>query len=102
MLNIHRPFEKLLAICKPLSVSLIRLRKSEIKKYQCTNIKIKSNLTSCVQPCKVKIWKLSLRHDQSIQLKHSSQSDQAEKLVLQKPTRKLAQTQRKCYVKQVK
>ena len=53
-------FEKLLAICKPLSVSLIRLRKLEIKKYQCTNIKIKSNLTSCVQPCKVKIWKLPL------------------------------------------
>ena len=45
-------FEKLLAICKPLSVSLIRLHKLEIKKYQWTNIKIKSNLTSCVQPCK--------------------------------------------------
>ena len=51
---------------------------------------------------KVKIWKLPLRHDQSVQLKQSSQSDREEKLVLQKPTRKLAQTQWKRYVKQVK
>ena len=94
--------EKLLAICKPLSVSLIRLRKLEIKKYQCTNIKVKSNLTSCVQPCKVKIWKLPLRHDQSVQLKQFSQPDQEEKLVLQKPTWKLTQTQWKHLVKQVK
>ena len=94
--------EKLIAICKPLSVSLIRLCKSEIKKYQCTNIKVKSSLTSRVQPYKVKIWKLPLRHDQSIQLKQFSQPDREEKLVLQKPTRKLAQTQWKGFVKQVK
>ena len=67
--------EKLLAICKLLRVNLIRLCKSEIKKYQCTNIKVKSSLTSCVQPCKVKIWKLPLRHDQSVQLKQFSQPD---------------------------
>ena len=67
--------EKLLAICKPLSVSLIRLCKLEIMKYQHTNIKVKSKLTSCVQPCKVKIWNLPLRHDQSVQLKQFSQPD---------------------------
>ena len=94
--------EKLLAICKPLRVNLIRLCKSEIKKYQCTNIKVKSSLTSCVQPCKVKIWKLPLRHDQSVQLKQFSQPDQEEKLVFQKPTQKPAPTQWKCFVKQVK
>ena len=32
--------DNLLAICKPTSVNLIRLSKSEIEKYQCTNIKV--------------------------------------------------------------
>ena len=94
--------EKLLAICKPLRVHLIRLSKSEIKKYQCTNIKVKSSLTPSVQPCKVKIWKLPLRCDQSVQLKQFSQPDREEKLVFQKPIRKHAPTQQKRFVKQVK
>ena len=94
--------EKLLAICKPLSVSLIRLCKWEIMKYQCTNIIVEPDLTSCVKPCKVKIWNLPLRHDHSVQLKQFNQSDQEEKLVLKKSTWKLTQTQWKHFVKQVK
>ena len=36
--------EKLQAVCKPLCISLTRLRKSEIMEYQCTNIKAKPNI----------------------------------------------------------
>ena len=94
--------EKLQAVCKLLSISLTRLCKSEIMKYQCTNIKAKPNITSCVKPCKVKIWNLSLRYDQTVQLKQFSQPDQEHKLVLKKPLQKFAQTQQKHTVKQVK
>ena len=94
--------KKLQAVCKPLSISLTRLCKSEIMKYQRTNIKAKPNITSCVKPCKVKIQNLSLRYDQTVQLKQFSQPDQERKLVLKKPLRKFAQTQQKCTVKQVK
>ena len=94
--------ENLLAICKPSSVNLIRLSKTEIEKYQCTNIKVKSSRTPSVQPCKVKIWKLPLRCDQRVQLKQFSQPDREKKLVSQKPTRKLAPTQWKCFAKHVK
>ena len=94
--------DNLLAICKPSSVNLIRLSKSEIKKYQCTNIKVKSSRTPSVQPCKVKIWKLPLRRDQCVQLKQFSQPYCEEKSVLQKPIRKLTPTQRKHFAKYVK
>ena len=94
--------ENLLAICKPSSVNLIRLNKSEIEKYQCTNIKVKSSRTPSVQPCTVKIWKLPLRRDQHVQLKQFSQPDRKEKLVSQKPIWKLAPTQWKHFAKHVK
>ena len=94
--------KKLQAVCKPLSISLTRLCRSEIMKYQHTNIKAKPNITSCVKPCKVKIRNLSLRYDQTVQLKQFSQPDQERKLVLKKPLQKFAQTQRKRTVKQVK
>ena len=64
--------EKLQAVCKPLSVCLTRLQKYEIMKYQRTNIKAKPNIISCVKPCKVKIRNLSLRYDQTVQLKQFS------------------------------
>ena len=94
--------QPLQAICKPLSISLTRLRKSEIMKSQCTNIKAKPDTTSCVKPCKVKIWNLSLRYDQTVQLKQFSHPDQERKLVLKKPTQKFTQTQCKSTVKNVK
>ena len=85
--------KKLQAVCKPLSVCLTRLRKYEIMKYQHTNIKAKPNIISCVKPCKVKIRNLSLRYDQTVQLKQFSQPDQERKLVIKKPLWKFAQTQ---------
>ena len=92
--------EKLQTVCKPLRVCLTRLRKYEIMKYQHTNIKTKPNIMSCVKPCK--ILNLSLRYDQTVQLKQFSQPDQERKLVIKKPLQKFAQTQQKCTVKQVK
>ena len=92
----------LLAFCKPLSVKLTRLSKSEIEKYQRNIIKLKSSHTSSVQSCTVKIWKLPLGPDQSVQLKQFSQSDHEEKSVSQKPIQKLTPTHRKCFAKHVK
>ena len=94
--------DNLLAICKPLSVNLIRLSKSEIEKYQCTSIKVKLSQTPSVQSCKVKIWKLPLRRDQCVQLKQFSQPNCEEKSVLQKSIWKLAPTQCKCFAKHIK
>ena len=94
--------DNLLAFCKPLSVNLIRLSKSEIEKYQHTNTKVKSSQTSSVQSCTVKIWKLPLGCDQRVQLKQFSQSDRGEKSVLQKPIWKLTPIHRKHFSKHFK
>ena len=94
--------DNLLAFCKPLSVNLIRLSKSEIEKYQHTNTKVKSSQTSSVQSCTVKIWKLPLGRDQCVQLKQFSQPDHGEKSVLQKPIRKLTPIHRKRIAKHFK
>ena len=94
--------DNLLVFCKPLSVNLIRLSKSEIEKYQHTNTKVKSSQTSSVQSCTVKIWKLPLGRDQHVQLKQFSQSDRGEKSVLQKPIQKLTPIHCKCFAKHFK
>ena len=92
----------LLTFCKPLSVKLTRLSKSEIEKYQCNIIKDKPSHTSNVQSCTVKIWKLPLGLNQCVQLKQFSQSDRGEKSVSQKPIWKLTPTHRKRFVKHFK
>ena len=66
------------AVCKPLSVSLIRLSKEEIKKYQCANIC--ANPQS-VKQCKIIIRKLALRYDQTVLLKPHSQHSANHKLI---------------------
>ena len=91
----------LLALCKPITVKLTRLSDSEIEKHQSSTTKLKSIYTSIVQTCTVKIWKLPLGPNQSVHLKQFNQFDWDEKLVSQKPVRKLTPTHRKCFAKHV-
>ena len=90
------------AVSKPLSVYLTRLRKDEIMKYQHANIKANPNIVSCVKLCKIRIQKLALRYDQTVQLKQHSQPGDECKLSIKKSLCKPTKAQQKCTVKQEK
>ena len=73
------------AACKLLSVSLTRLSKEEIMKYQHANIHANTQSVSSVKPCKIIIRKLALRYGQTVLLKqHSKHSDEC-RLITKKP-----------------
>ena len=90
------------AVCKPLSVSLTRLSKEEIMKYQHANIHANLQSVSSVKPCKIIIQKLALRYDQTVLLKQHSQHSDEHKLLTKKPPHKPTKVLPKCMVKQAK
>ena len=90
------------AVCKPLSVSLTRLSKEEIMKYQCANIHANLQSVSSVKPCKIIIWKLALRYGQTVLLKQPSQHSDECKMLAKKPSHKATKALPKCMVKQAK
>ena len=73
------------AVCKPLNVSLTRLSKEEIMKYQCANIHADPQSASSVKPCKIILQKLALRYGQTVLLKQHSQHSDERKLLTNKP-----------------
>ena len=99
--NPHTP-EESQAVCKLLSVSLTRLSKKEIMKYQHVNIHANPQSGSSVKLCKIIIRKLALRYGQTVLLKqHSQHSDECKPLT-KKPPHKLTKVLPKHTVKQVK
>ena len=90
------------AVCKSLSVSLTRLSKEEIMKYQHANIHANQQSVSSIKLCKIIIQKLALRYGQTVQLKQHSQHSDERKLLTKKPPRKPTKVLPKCTVKQVK
>ena len=90
------------AVCKPLSVSLTRLSKEEIMKYQRANIHANPQSVSSVKPCKIITWKHALRYGQTVLLKQHSQHSDERKLLTKKLPHKPTKVLPKCTVKQVK
>ena len=91
----------LLALCKPMSIKLVRLSKSEIKKHQSCISKLKASHISDVRTCIVKICKLPLGPKQSVHLQRFSQLDQDEKSVPQKQIRKFTPIHHKRFARRV-
>ena len=90
------------AVCKPLNVSLTRLSKEEIMKYQHANIHADPQSASSVKLCKIILWKLALRYGQTVLLKQHSQHSDEHKLLTKKPPHKPTKILPKCTVKQAK
>ena len=90
------------AVCKPLNVSLTRLSKEEIMKYQHANIHADPQSASSVKPCKIILQKLALRYGQTVLLKEHSQHSEERKLLTKKPPHKPTNILPKPMVKQAK
>ena len=89
----------LLALCKPVSVKLVRLSKSEIEKRHSCISKLKSSHISGARTCTVKICKLPLEPKQSVHLQRFSQLDREEKSISQKQIRKFTLIHHKHFVR---